>query len=228
MSGSGQGSQAGALVGTVTTWFWHLALLTATWWLQVIAGGVLLGVAPATIVLYEQIRHGLDGDFPGARWAWRRWRSIFREAQARLLLPILTVPVLVFYILMLRGHVLSISLAVLTLIFCGWLALLPAVAAAHRLPGIDPDGGPLTPRSDEPQAPPTPASLWLLTARVIVRSPAILGLAWGASIAGLLALYLTVPLALVLAIPAIPALLATIGSRRAVGPAMEGPTAQQP
>ena len=128
------GPVATGLIPVITTWIWRVATLTGTWWLQTLAGGVVLGIGPATLVLHRRLRSAVQGTEEGTlREAWRSWRENFRDAQLRITLPILTVIVLGFYAVALRGTPLAITVAVLGAVYLIWLMHLPAVAAATDL-----------------------------------------------------------------------------------------------
>ncbi|WP_163543704.1 DUF624 domain-containing protein [Occultella kanbiaonis] len=176
-------------------------MLNLIWWLQVLAGGVVLGLAPATSVLYHQVRSNLTGDVAGDdfRSSWARWRRDFWRAQARYLVPLLTVVVLGFYVWMLRGQALASTVAILAAAYLCWLMHLPAVGE----------------RADEvaPDRALGATQLWLLTLRSFAVAP-VPFLVAGVTTAFALGLgVLYVPVALIFAVPAVPALAASLAAR---------------
>lgn len=184
-------------VALVTTWVWRLATATGTWWLQTLAGGVVLGFAPATVTLYRQLGHALDGGDAddGVRAAWRAWRENFWDSQVRFGLPALTVAVFAWYVLALRGTPFAVTIAVLGVVYVCWLLHVPAVATRTDL-GV--------------------RSCWLLTAQLMARAPlrhAAVGLGTGALV---VAAVLWFPGGLVLLVPAVPAAAASLVTRDAL------------
>ncbi|CAM3601901.1 DUF624 domain-containing protein [Occultella aeris] len=203
-SGGSVGSGAFGLVETVTTWICRLAALNVTWLLQTLAGGVLLGIAPATSVLYRQLRIGLLDDVQHGyyRASWRRWRREFWESQRRYLIPLLTPAVLGFYLWLLRGQVVTITIAILTAVYLCWLIHLPAVAS--RADEAD---------TSDAGAPRRPSALWLLTLRSFAATPVPFVLAGLTGAVALVLGYLYLPAALVFAVPAVPAMAASMAAR---------------
>ncbi|MBZ2197181.1 DUF624 domain-containing protein [Occultella gossypii] len=208
-SGTSGGSGAFGLVETITTWICRLAALNVTWLLQTLAGGVLLGIAPATSVLHQQLRTGLLDDVQRGyyRASWGRWRREFWQSQQRYLIPLLTPAVLGFYLWLLRGQVLTITIAIVTAVYLCWLIHLPAVAA--RADEAD---------ASDTTAPRRPTALWLLTLRSFAATPVPFVLAGLTGAVALVLGYLYLPAALVFAVPAVPALAAAMAARHVPEP----------
>ncbi|TDE94232.1 DUF624 domain-containing protein [Occultella glacieicola] len=200
-AGSG-GSGGLGLVEAVTTWICRLAALNVMWLLQTLAGGVLLGLAPATSVLSQQLRTGLLDDVQVGyyRDSWRRWRQEFWRSQQRYLIPLLTPVVLGFYLWMLRGQAVAVSIAILLAVYLCWLLHLPAVAARADEAGPDREHG--------------PTRLWLLALRAFAATPVPFVLAGLVGAAAAVLGYLYLPGALVFAVPSVPALAASMAARQ--------------
>lgn len=203
------GTEASGPVAAILTWFWRLATLTGTWWLQTIAGGVLLGFGPATLVLTRRLRAELEPDDADAAHPWRLWRTSFWDAQVRIGLPLLTVIVLAWYLLALRDTPWAISVAVLGAAYLLWLLPLPAVAITTEVP--------------EPAT-----TSWYRTAVLIARVPLPFLIASLATAVVVVAVLLAYPGALVLVVPAGPALAGVLAVRAAgrVLGSREEPSAQ--
>lgn len=183
------------LIARITTWLWRLAVLTGTWWLQTLAGAVILGIGPATLTLHRRLRAMLlGGDEASMREAWALWRRDFADAQLRIGVPFLTVVVIGWYLLALRGTPLAVSVAILGAVYLLWLQHLPAVAAS----------------SNDERA----TGTWLLTARMIARQPVTSVLAGAVPAVAIVALIAWFPGGLVLAVPTIPAVCAALAVRR--------------
>jgi uncharacterized membrane protein YesL len=194
---SGASARAASLLETVTRWITRIALLNVTWLLQVLAGGVVLGLAPATQVLYRQLAAhlGEDGEPTGLRASWRAWRRAFRPAQRDLLVPLLTVVVLGFYLRVVAGSWPSLGVAIVTAVYLCWLLHLPAV----EVPGA------------------RAGTRWLAALRLFSGAVGPFALTFLAAVATVAGLTLYLPAAVLFAVPALPALLATLTVRRVRG-----------
>ncbi|PZF85748.1 DUF624 domain-containing protein [Jiangella anatolica] len=191
------GGRFGRLYGYLD-WPVRLAALNLLWLLGVLAGLVLFGLAPATAALYSVLRAYLLDRSPRLwRDFWAAWRSSLRSSQVVLGVPILTVWVVVFYLLLARSTPFVAGMAVLAAGYLATLLQLPAVVAHVDLPVL---------RS------------WQVTAEVAWRRPlvtvAVAALVMGLAVGG----WLTTPAAVPLFFPALPALLATITVQRALEP----------
>ena len=177
-------------------WPVRLVALNLLWLLGVLAGLVLFGLAPATAALYAVLRASVLGRSPRL-WPdfWAAWRASLRSSQLVLGLPILTVWVVVFYLLLARSTPFAAAMAVLAAGYLATLLQLPAVVAHLSLPAV---------RS------------WQVTAAVAWRRPvptlAVAALVVGLAVGG----WLTTPAAVPLFFPALPALLATLTVQRAL------------
>ncbi|TDC48134.1 DUF624 domain-containing protein [Jiangella ureilytica] len=191
------GGRFGRLYGYLD-WPVRLAALNLLWLLGVLAGLVLFGLAPATAALYAVLRAYVLNRSPRL-WHdfWAVWRSSLRSSQLVLGVPILTVWVVVFYLLLSRSTPLAWGMAVLAAGYAATLLQLPAVVAHVDLPVV---------RS------------WQVTAEVAWRRP--LATAAVAALVVLLAVggWLTTPAAVPLFFPALPALLATLTVQRGLAP----------
>ncbi|RIQ32520.1 YesL family protein [Jiangella rhizosphaerae] len=179
-------------------WPVRLAVLNLLWLLGVLAGLVLFGLAPATAALYAVLRAYVLGRSPRLwRDFWAVWRSSLRSSQLVLGVPILTVWVVVFYLLLSRSTPLVWAMAVLAAGYLATLLQLPAVVAHVDLPAV---------RS------------WQVTVEVAWRRPlatvAVAGLVVVLAVGG----WLTTPAAVPLFFPALPALLATLTVQRGLAP----------
>lgn len=190
------GTAATGPVAVILTWGWRLAVLTGGWWLQTFAGGVILGIAPATLTLYRRMQAAFEDGDDGLRRAWSWWRRDFWDAQLRLGVPGLTVVVLAWYLQALRGTPFAVTVAVLGVAYLCWLMHMPAAVAVRG--------------TRRPVAADWRAALVLLVRRPVPHLLA--GLTAAAVIVALLVWY---PGALVIALPALPALLATLAVRSA-------------
>ncbi|MBB5785650.1 YesL family protein [Jiangella mangrovi] len=191
------GGRYGRLYGWLD-WPARLAGLNLLWLLGVLAGLVLFGLAPATAALYAVLRgYVLDRSPRMWRDFWAVWRASLVSSQPVLGLPILTVWVVVFYLLLSRSTPFAWAMAVVAAGYLATLLQLPAVVAHLDLPVV---------RS------------WQVTAEVAWRRPLpTLGVA--VLVAGLAAgAWSTTPAALPLLFPALPALLATLTVQRGLSP----------
>ncbi|TDD69327.1 DUF624 domain-containing protein [Jiangella aurantiaca] len=187
------GGRFGRLYGYLD-WPVRLAVLNLLWLLGVLAGLVLFGLAPATAALYAVLRaYVLDRSPRLWHDYWAAWRSSLRSSQLVLGVPILTVWVVVFYLLLSRSTPLVWGMAVLAAGYLATLLQLPAVVAHVDLPAV---------RS------------WQVTAEVAWRRPlatvAVAVLVVVLAVGG----WLTTPAAVPLFFPALPALLATLTVQR--------------
>lgn len=189
------GGRFGRLYGFLD-WPLRLVGLNLLWILGVLAGLVVGGLAPSTLALYAVVREYVRGGSP-RMWHdfWGHWRAGLASSQVPLGLPILTVWVVAFYLLLSRQTPFAIVMAVLAAGYLATLLQLPAVMAHLdlRVPAV-----------------------WQVALEVAWRRPlatlgmtvlvvALVVLAWFAS-----------PAALPLFFPALPALLATLQLRRAL------------
>ncbi len=189
------GGRFGRLYGFLD-WPARLAALNVLWLLGVLAGLVLFGLAPATAALYSVLRaYVLDRSPRLWHDYWAAWRASLRSSQVVLGLPILTVWVVVFYLLLSRSTPFAVGMAVLAAGFLATLLQLPAVVAHVDLPVV---------RS------------WQVAAEVAWRRPlvtvAVAALVVGLAVGG----WLTTPAAVALFFPALPALIATVTVQRAL------------
>ncbi|MEV0289951.1 DUF624 domain-containing protein [Kribbella sp. NPDC050820] len=175
-------------------WPLRLALVSVLWVLGVAAGAVVVGVAPSTLAVHRVI-HGYLNSAEMHAWStfWSAWRAWIVRGQVVLGLPLATVWVLGFYLVVARGTVIAVPLSLVLLGYLVTLWLLPAVAAAVE-----------SRRTTE---------LWLLTIHVVWRRPAVpAGAAIGLIAAGVGAWY-AVPAVLLFG-PATAALAAVLVSSR--------------
>lgn len=191
------GGRFGRLYGWLD-WPARLAGLNVLWILGVLAGVVLFGLAPATAALYTVLRaYVLDRSPRLWRDFWAAWRASLVSSQLVLGVPILTVWVVVFYLLLSRSTPFAWGMVVLAAGYLATLLQLPAVVAHVALPVV---------RS------------WQVTAELAWRRPlATVGVAVlvvGLAVGG----WLTTPAAVPLLFPALPALLATITVQRGLEP----------
>ncbi|ACQ82179.1 protein of unknown function DUF624 [Beutenbergia cavernae DSM 12333] len=188
------------LLTTVVSWVPRLFVLSVTWLVQVLAGAVVLGFAPATAVLADGVARRLaDPDAPAdLRGGWRTWRAELWSAQLPLGLPALQVVLLAFYLQLTRGSVLAVSVAVLGAVYVVWLAHLPAVYV-RRHDGV---GAP---------------ALWLANLRLMAGGAGAYLLSGVVLLAGGWALVWYAPVAAVAFGPAAAALVAALAVRRVVG-----------
>jgi uncharacterized membrane protein YesL len=187
------GGRFGRLYGFLD-WPARLAGLNLLWLLGVLAGLVLFGLAPATAALYTVLRaYVLDRSPRMWRDFWAAWRASLASSQLVLGVPILTVWVVVFYLLLARSTPFAAGMAVLAAGYLATLLQLPAVVAHVALPVV---------RS------------WQLTAELAWRRP--LPTVGVAALVVVLAVggWLTTPAAVPLLFPALPALLATMTVQR--------------
>lgn len=191
------GGRFGRLYGFLD-WPARLVGLNLLWILGVLAGLVVGGLAPSTLAMYALLRTYVHGGSPRLwRDFWAHWRSGLRSSQVVLGLPILTLWVVAFYLLLSRETPFAIGMAVLAAGYLATLLQLPAVVAHLDLPA---------------------RTAWQVTLAVAWRRPLetagttvlILVLAVGA--------WFTTPAALPLLFPALPALLATLTTRRSLPP----------
>ena len=187
------GGRFGRLYGYLD-WPARLAGLNLLWLLGVLAGLVVFGLAPATAALYAVLREYVLGRSPRLwRDFWAAWRASLVSSQLVLGVPILTVWVVVFYLLLSRSTPFAVAMALLAAGYLATLMQLPAVVAHVALPAL---------RS------------WQVTAEVAWRRPlATVGVA---VLVVVLAVggWLTTPAAVPLLFPAVPALLATLTVQR--------------
>jgi uncharacterized membrane protein YesL len=189
------GGRFGRLYGSLD-WPARLAGLNLLWLLGVAAGLVLFGLAPATAALYTVLRaYVLDRSPRLWHDFWAAWRASLVSSQPVLGLPILTVWVVVFYLLLARSTPFAWGMAVVSAGYLATLLQLPAVVAHVALPAV---------RS------------WQVTLEVAWRRPlvtvAVAVLVAGLAVGG----WLTTPAAVPLFFPALPALLATLTVQRAL------------
>lgn len=171
-----------------TTWFTRLSVLNMVWLLQTLAGGVVLGIAPATLALAERIRGHLAGE--PAEGAWAVWKRLFWRSQMRFGFPLVTVVALGFYLQLAAGGPLAMTMLILTSLYLVWLLFLPAIHA-------------VMPRAAHTE-------VWLGTLKAVVLKPGRL-LCVALAVAALLgALLWWVPVAVVLLVPSMPTLLAAL------------------
>lgn len=196
------GGRFGRLYGWLD-WPARLAGLNVLWLLGVLAGLVLFGLAPATAALYTVLRaYVLDRSPHLWRDFWAAWRASLVSSQLVLGVPILTVWVVVFYLLLSRSTPFAWGMVVLAAGYLATLLQLPAVVAHVALPVV---------RS------------WQVTAELAWRRPlATVGVAVlvaGLAVGG----WFTTPAAVPLLFPALPALLATITVQRGLEPPPRAP-----
>lgn len=187
------GGRFGRLYGYLD-WPARLAGLNLLWLLGVVAGLVVFGLAPATAALYAVLREYVLGRSPRLwRDFWAAWRASLVSSQLVLGVPILTVWVVAFYLLLSRSTPFAVAMALLAAGYLATLMQLPAVVAHVALPA---------------------ARSWQVTAEVAWRRPlATVGVA---VLVVVLAVggWLTTPAAVPLLFPALPALLATLTVQR--------------
>jgi uncharacterized membrane protein YesL len=111
-------------------WPGRLAALTLLWIAGVLAGAVVVGVAPATLAGHRLIRDWLEHT-DVRPWAayWSSWRAWIVRGQLVLGFPLATTWVIAFYTLALRDTVWAIGLAVLLAGYLITIWLLPGVAS---------------------------------------------------------------------------------------------------
>jgi len=177
-------------------WPLRLVGLNLLWLAGVLAGGVVAGISPATVALFALLREYQRGDSPRP-WQdfWRHWRVEFGRSQLRLGLPLLTLWVFVFYLLVSRGTPVAAGVVVLTAVYLATLAYLPAVLTHFELPTLQ---------------------AWRTAAVLAWRAPLwTIGLAAALASLGLVLLY-AVPVALPFFVPSAPAALISLVAARAI------------
>lgn len=109
-------------------WVPRLFLLQLGWLCHCLAGGVVLGVAPATNVLAAQLAKYLA--YPDAQFewlaSWRLWRGEFWSSQLRLGLPLAHGALVALCLWLARGTILATPAAIFAFAYAAWLLLLPA------------------------------------------------------------------------------------------------------
>lgn len=196
------GSGTTARLAGVLTWVVRLAGLNLLWVLGLLAGGVIVGFAPATVALAGVLRALLQGQ-EVRLWKdfWQHWRSSLLPAQLSVGFPLATVVVLAFYVVaaggsespLLRGS--AVGLSVLLLLYIATVLHLPFLFATFDC---------------------TATELWRLALVVAWRSPwHTLGTLVG-SVAAVVAMAVAYPAALLLYAVSGPVFLAAVLGERAV------------
>jgi uncharacterized membrane protein YesL len=172
-------------------WPTRLALVSALWILGVLLGAVVVGIAPSTLAAHKALSTSPDASL----WStfWSAWRSWLVRGQLVVGLPLATVWVLGFYLVVARQTVIALPLSLVLLGYLITLWLLPAVAVATE-----------SRRTTE---------IWLLTIHVAWRRPAVPVAATIVLIAAGVGAWYVVPGALLLG-PATAALGAVLVSSR--------------
>jgi len=135
-------------------WPLRLALVSLLWILGVVAGAVVAGIAPSTLAVHRVIRSCLtSGEAHVWSTFWSGWREWLVRGQIALGLPLATVWVLGFYLVVARQTVIAVPLSLVLLGYLVTLWLLPAVAVAAE-----------SRRTTE---------LWLLTIHVVWHRPVL-------------------------------------------------------
>lgn len=189
------------VLNAIVSWVPRLAWLNLIWILQVAAGGVMMGLAPATKVLHLTLREALDGEIragaSGWSWAWRTWREELLASQLRLLVPAVTFFSIAGYTIMVAGTPFAVSLGIICLVYSCWWLHLPAIDALGRRDALE---------------------VWALTLRCFAVAPVRFGGAFLGSLAIVVALAWYLPGALLIAVPSVPALLASAAVTRFARP----------
>ncbi|WP_410793297.1 DUF624 domain-containing protein [Kribbella sp. C-35] len=182
-------------------WLLRLSLVSLLWILGVLAGAVVIGIAPSTLAAHQVISSSLDA--PAWSTFWSGWREWLGRGQVVLGLPLASVWVLGFYLTMARQTVIAVPLSLVLLGYLVTLWLLPAVAvtAGSR-------------RTTE---------IWMLTIHVAWRRPVVPVAAAIALVAAGLGAWYVVPAALLFG-PATAALGAVLVSSRLLTRGTPDPT----
>ncbi|WP_165367494.1 YesL family protein [Phytoactinopolyspora endophytica] len=180
----------------VLDWPVRLVGLNVLWFMGVLAGLVVAGLAPATFALYALLREYLLGTSPRPwRDFWTHWRSALTASQLALGVPILTMWVVVFYTLAARGTPFALGAVVFTFGYGVTLLQLPAVLAHLEL---------------------SVTEAWRATVTIVWRRP-LLSVGIGLlTVALVLGVWFSSPAALPLFFPAVPALLGAVVVHRAL------------
>ncbi|WP_327636065.1 YesL family protein [Kribbella sp. NBC_00482] len=172
-------------------WPARLALVSALWILGVLAGAVVVGIAPSTLAAHKVISSSPDA--PAWSTFWSGWREWLGRGQIVLGLPLATVWVLGFYLTMARQTVVAVPLSLVLLGYLVTLWLLPAVAVVGESRRT--------------------TAIWILTIHVAWRRPVVPVAAAIALVAAGAGAWYVVPAALLFA-PATAALGAVLVSSR--------------
>lgn len=189
------GGRFGRLYGFLD-WPLRVAALNVMWLMGVLAGLVVAGLAPATAALYVVLRDYFENRSPRP-WGdfWRYWRSGLVSSQPVLGIPLVTSWVVFFYTLATRGTPLVFGMTVLALGYAATLLLLPAALAHLDLPATQ---------------------TWKATVVLAWRQPVPTLVTAVTSILAAAVAWFTMPAAIPLFFPALPALLGTLTVRRAL------------
>ncbi len=190
------GSRAAAGITVGVEWVFRLAVVNLFWIAAVLAGGVVLGIAPATRSLYVLIAEFLDGRSPRI---WKRgfaeWRASFWSSQIPLGLPLVTLAPIGVYLAISGGTIFALGTTVVAVMYLVTVLYLPAIMSRNDFP---------------------PTTLWLAAVLTAWRRPTVtivvtIGLA-AICIGGVL----WTPAAIPFYVPSLPALIVTIAFRRIV------------
>lgn len=178
-------------------WVPALAGASLIFGLQTLAGGVLLGVAPASKVLAHTVQSRLDDQPLTFRESWRLWATSWKESQLRLGVPLLQLIPLGLWLLMTRNSVWLVSVVIFGLVLMGWLLVL----------------APLQERLLEASAPLT----WLAAAQLLARHPFLVLGTIAIIVAAFIAFFAWLPLGLIVWGPGLAALAAELAYRACEG-----------
>ncbi|HEY9310601.1 MAG TPA: DUF624 domain-containing protein [Microbacterium sp.] len=111
-------------------WVPRLFLLQLGWLCHCLAGGIVLGIAPATNVLAAQLAKYLAHPDAAFEWraSWRLWRGEFWSSQLRLGVPLAHGALVALCLWLARGTFLAAPAAIFAFAYATWLLLLPAAA----------------------------------------------------------------------------------------------------
>lgn len=180
----------------ILDWPLRLVGLNLLWLLGVLAGLVVGGLAPSTQALYALLLAYLRGE-QVRPWSdfWRVWRATLGSAQLVIGMPLLTVAVVGFYVYASSGTPFAVAAVLLALAYLATLIQLPAAVAGLDLPMI---------------------KTWQATVALAWRQPLHTLGATLLSTALAVGAWFIAPAALVVIIPSVPALLATLIVRRGI------------
>jgi uncharacterized membrane protein YesL len=106
-------------------WIPALAGMSFVFLLQTLAGGIILGVAPAAAVLAHTVRARVDEMRVGFRESWKLWAASWRRSQLQLGIPLLQLAPLTAWLLITRGSMWVATVAVIGVVLSAWLFVLP-------------------------------------------------------------------------------------------------------
>ena len=106
-------------------WIPALAGMSFIFLMQTLAGGIILGLAPAAAVLAHAVRARIDGTRVGFRESWMLWAASWRRSQLLLGVPILQLVPFTAWLVITRGSMWVATVAVIGVVLSAWLFVLP-------------------------------------------------------------------------------------------------------